>query len=177
MSGCMCLSRSRWVVGAPRPCCCSVVQSLSRVRLFAPPRTAACQASLFFTISQSFLKLVSIESMMPSNISSSVTPFSSCLQSLPASGSLLMSWLFTSGGQRIGALASASVLPMNIQEISFRTDLLAVQGTLKSLLQHHSSKASILQHSAFFMVQLLHLYTTAGKTIALTMRTFVSSHE
>ena len=173
----MCLSRSRWVVGAPRPCCCSVVQSLSRVRLFAPPRTAACQASLFFTISQSFLKLVSIESMMPSNISSSVTPFSSCLQSLPASGSLLMSWLFTSGGQRIGALASASVLPMNIQEISFRTDLLAVQGTLKSLLQHHSSKASILQHSAFFMVQLLHLYTTAGKTIALTMRTFVSSHE
>ena len=173
----MCLSRSRWVVGAPRPCCCSVVQSLSRVRLFAPPRTAACQASLFFTISQSFLKLVSIESMMPSNISSSVTPFSSCLQSLPASGSLLMSWLFTSGGQRIGALASASVLPMNIQEISFRTDLLAVQGTLKSLLQHHSSKASILQHSAFFMVQLSHLYTTAGKTIALTMRTFVSSHE
>ena len=173
----MCLSRSRWVVGAPRPCCCSVVQLLSRVRLFAPPRTAACQASLFFTISQSFLKLVSIESMMPSNISSSVTPFSSCLQSLPASGSLLMSWLFTSGGQRIGALASASVLPMNIQEISFRTDLLAVQGTLKSLLQHHSSKASILQHSAFFMVQLSHLYTTAGKTIALTMRTFVSSHE
>ena len=113
VSGCMCLSRSRWVVGAPRPCCCSVVQSLSRVRLFAPPRTAACQASLFFTISQSFLKLVSIESMMPSNISSSVTPFSSCLQSFPVSRSFPISQLFTSGGHNIGA--SASVLPMNIQ--------------------------------------------------------------
>ena len=87
-----------------------------------------------------------------------------------------MSWLFTSGGQRIGALASALVLPMNIQEISFRIDLLAVQGTLKSLLQHHSSKASILQCLAFFMVQLSHLYMTTGKTVALTMR-HVSSHE
>ena len=154
-----------------------IVQLLSHVRLFATPWTAARQASLSFNISQRFLKLMSIESVMPSNISSSVTPFSSCLQSFPASGSFLMSWLFTSGGQRIGALASASVLPMNIQEISFRIDLLAVQGTLKSLLQHHSSKASILQHSAFFMVQLSHLYTTTGKTIALTMRTFVSSHE
>ena len=88
-----------------------------------------------------------------------------------------MSQLFISGGQNIGASASASVLPKNIQElISFRInwfDLLAFQGTLKSLLQHHSSKASILQHSAFFIVQLSYRYTTTGKTIALTRWTFV----
>ena len=89
------------------------VQSLSRVQLFVTPWTAARQASLSFTISQSLLKFMSIESMMPSNISSSVVPFSSCLQSFPASGSFLRSWLFASGGQSIGA--SASVLPMNIQ--------------------------------------------------------------
>ena len=84
-----------------------------------------------------------------------------------------MSWLFDSGGQSIGD--SASVLPMNIELISFRIDWfdLAVQGTLKSLLQHHSSKASILMHSALFMVQLSHLYMTPGKTIALTVWTFV----
>ena len=93
--------------------------------------------------------------------------FSSCLQYLPASRSFLMSWLFTSGGQNTGASASASVLPMN-----FKTEILAVQEILKSLLQHHSSKASILQHSAFFMIQHLHPYTTTGKTIALTRRTF-----
>ena len=90
-----------------------------------------------------------------------------------------MSWLFATGGQSIGASASASVLPMNIQElISFRInwfDLLAFQGTLKSLLQHHSSKASILQHSAFFIVQLSHPYMTTGKTIALTRWTFVGN--
>ena len=83
-----------------------------------------------------------------------------------------MNQLFTSGGQSIGVSASAAVLPM----ISFRMDwlaLLAVQGTLKSLLQHHSSKASILQHSAFFTVQLSHPYMTTGKTIALTRRTVV----
>ena len=85
-------------------------------------------------------------------ISSSVAFFSSFPQSFPASGSFPMCWLFTSGGQNIGASASALVLPMNIQ-VSFRTDwfdLLAFQGTLKSLVQHHNSKASILQHSAFF---------------------------
>ena len=88
-----------------------------------------------------------------------------------------MSKLFTSGGQSIGASASALVLPINIQGWSFRIDwfdLLAVQGTLKSLLQHHSSKASILQRSAFFMVQLSHPYMTTGKTIALPIQTFVS---
>ena len=100
-------------------------------------------------------------------------------QSFPASsGSFLMCQLFTSGGQSIGVSASTSVLPMNTQDwsISFRIDwfdLLAVQGTLKSLLQHHSSKASILQHSAFFMVQLSHPYMTTGKTMALTRWAFV----
>ena len=88
-----------------------------------------------------------------------------------------MSLLFASGGQSTGASASASVLPMNTQDwVPFRMDwldLLAVQGTLKSLLQHHSSKASILQHSAFFIVQLSHLYIAAGKTIILTIQNFV----
>ena len=103
-------------------------------------------------------------------ISSSVIPFSSCPQSLPASGSFPMGQLFTWGGQSIGVSASASVLSM----ISFRMDwldLLAVQGTLKSLLQHHSSKASILLNSAFFIVQLSHPYMTTGKTIVLTQYT------
>ena len=105
-------------------------------------------------------------------ISSSVIPFSFCLQSLPASGSFPISQFFTSGGQIIGASASA-ISPSNENSglISFRMDwldLLAVQGTLKSLLQHRSSKASILQCSAFFIVQLSHLYMTTGKTIALT---------
>ena len=87
-----------------------------------------------------------------------------------------MNWLFTPGGQSIEAEASASVLPMNIQLISFRIDwfdLLTVQGTLKSLLQHHSLKASILWHTAFYMVQLSHPYITTGETIALTIWTFV----
>ena len=109
--------------------------------------------------------------------SSSVVPFSSCPQSFPASGSFPVSQLFASGGQNIGVSASASVLPMNTQDwcplgwtgwIS-----LQVQGTLKSLLQHHSSKASILWHSAFFIVQLSHPYMTTGKTIALTRWIFV----
>ena len=99
-------------------------------------------------------------------ISSSVVPFSSCLQSFPASRSFQMNQFFTLGGQSIGA--SAPILSMNIQ------DLLAVQGTLKSLLQHHSSKASFVQCSAFFMVQPSHPDTTTGKTIALTIQTFVS---
>ena len=92
-------------------------------------------------------------------ISSTVIPFSSCLQSCPASGSFLMSCLFPSGGQSIGASASALALPANTQ--SFKMDwlgLLAVQRTLKSLLQCHSLKALILRHSAFFMVQLTHPY-------------------
>ena len=102
-------------------------------------------------------------------ISSSVIPYSSCLQSSPASGSFAMSQFFPSGGSSIGVSASTSVLPMYIQLISFRTDwldLLEVQGTLSNLLQHHSSKASILQHSAFFIVQLSHPHLTTGKTIS-----------
>ena len=108
-------------------------------------------------------------------ISSSVVLFPSCLQSFPESGSFPMSQFFTSDGQSIGV--SASVIPMNIQDwFPFRIhwfDLLAVQGTLKSLLPYHSSKASILQCSGFFILQLSHPYMTTGKTIALTRQTFV----
>ena len=111
-------------------------------------------------------------------ISSSVVPLSSCPQSLPASGSFPMSQLFVWGGQSTGVSALASVLPMNTQDWSPLEwdwlDLLAVQGTLKSLLQHYSSKALVLWHSAFFMVQLSHPYMTTGKTIALTIWTVVS---
>ena len=103
-------------------------------------------------------------------ISSSVSLFFFCFQSFPASRSFQMKQLFTSGGQNIGLSASTSVLPMNTQDW---LDLLAVQGTLKSLFQHHSSKALILQHSAFFMVQLSHPYITTGKNITLTTWTFV----
>ena len=107
--------------------------------------------------------------------------FFSCPQSFPASGSFQTSQFFTSGGQSIGVSASALVLPVNIQDGfplgwtngTFRLDLPAVQGTLKSLLQHHSSKASILQWSAFCIVQLSHPYMTTGKTIALIRWTFV----
>ena len=102
-------------------------------------------------------------------VSSSVMPFSSCLQSFSASGSFPMSQLFASGGQSIGVSVPSSE---HSGLISFRMDwldLLVVQGTLKSLLQHHSSKASILRHSAFFIVHLSHPYMTTGKTIALKM--------
>ena len=109
-------------------------------------------------------------------ISSSVVPFS-CLQCFPAWGSFPVRQLFTSGSQSVGASAFA-ISPSNEHPrlISFRMDwldFLAVQGTLKSLLQHHSSKASILWCSVFFIVQLSHPYMTTGKTIALTRRTFV----
>ena len=100
-------------------------------------------------------------------ISSSVAPFS-CLQYFPESESFPMSQLFTSGGQ------SMELQHQSFQWI-FRTDLLAVQGTLKSLLQHHSSKAPILLHSAFIIVPLTHPYMTTGKTIALTKWTFVDN--
>ena len=116
-------------------------------------------------------------------ISSSVIPFSSKLQSFPASGSFQMSQFFASGGQNTGVSASASVLPLNSQDrfplrwtdcISFTgRDLWRVRGTLKTLLQHHSSKASFLWHSAFVRVQLSHPFMTTGKTIALTRWTFV----
>ena len=120
-------------------------------------------------------------------ISSSVVHFSSCLQSFPASGSFPMSPFFPSDDQSIGV--SASVLPMNIQYMCCRSkhsmniqdwfpfgihwfDLLAVQGTLKSLLPYYSLKESILWLSTFFIFQLSHPYMTTGKTIALTRQTF-----
>ena len=103
-------------------------------------------------------------------ISSSVIPFS-CLQSLPAPGSFQMSQLFESGGQSIGVSASTSVLPMTIKHwfLLGWTGWISLQskGLSRVLLQHQSSKVSILQHSAFFMVQLSHPYMTTGKTIAL----------
>ena len=104
--------------------------------------------------------------------SSSIIPFSSCLQSFPAS----VSQFFTSGGQSIGVSASASVLPMDSQgwfPLGL-TDLISLLSKgLSRVRQHHSSKALTLQRSAFFMVQLSHPYMAAGKTIALTRRTFV----
>ena len=139
-------------------CCPSivvVVQSLSRVRLFETPWIEAHRLpcpSLFPEFTQTH-----VHWGCDPTIASLVALFSSCLHSFSASGSFPVSWLFTSGSQSIGASASAPVLPVKIQLISCRTDWfdpLAVQGTLKSLLQHHSSKASILWHSAFFMVQL-----------------------
>ena len=114
-------------------------------------------------------------------ISSSVVPFASCLQSFPASESFPMSQLFTSGGQSIWVSASASVAPMNTQDWSPLgwTGWISLQSKglfsldCKSLLQHHSSKVSLLQHSAFFRVQLLHPYVTTRESIALTKWTFV----
>ena len=106
-------------------------------------------------------------------ISSSLVPFSSCLQSFPASGSFPMSQFFTSGGQRTLASASASILPMNIQDWFplELTNWISLQS--RSLLQHHSSKASILHHSPFFIDQLSHPYMIIGKIIGLTRWTFV----
>ena len=113
-----------------------------------------------------------------STTSSSVVPFSSHLQSFPASGSFPMSQFFISGGHSYWSF-SFSISPSNEHSglTSFPMNwlnLLAVQGTLKSLFQHHSSKASILWYSAFFIVQLSHPYMTIGKTISLTRQTFVS---
>ena len=109
-------------------------------------------------------------------ISFFVIPFSSHLESFPASGSFPMSQFFASDGENIGVSASASVLPMNIQEwfpLEWTGWISLLLETLKSLLQHHSSNASTIHHSAFFIVQLSHPYMTTGKTIALTRWTFV----
>ena len=156
----------------------SSVQSLSYVQFFVSPWIAAHQASLSITNSWSSLKLKSIELVMPSSHLILCRPLLLLPQSLPASESFPMSQLFASGGQSIGVSALASFLPKNTQDWSPLEwtgwlDLLAVQGTLKSFLQHHSSKPSILQCSAFFTVQLSHPYLTTGKTIALTRQTFV----
>ena len=155
----------------------SSVQSLSRVRLFATPWIAARQASLSITNSQSSLRLTSIKSVMTSSHLIHWRPLL-LLPSIPPSirvftnkSTLHMRW------PKYWSF-SFSISPSKEHPglISFRIDwldLLAVQGTLKSLLQHHSSKASILRHSAFFTVQFSHPYMTTGKTIALTRRTFV----
>ena len=131
----------------------SSVQLLSRVQLFATPWTAARQASLSSTNSRSWPS----SRWCYKNISSSDVPFSSCLQSFPALDSFPISQFFTSGGQSTGALFSFSISPSKEYSglISFRIDwfdLLEVQGTLESLLQHHSSKAPIFWCSACFMV-------------------------
>ena len=150
---------------------------LSHVRLFATPWTAACQASLSITNSQSLLKLMSIESVMPSNHLIPCHPLFLLPSVFPSirifsnESALYIRWLkYWSFSFNISPSNEYSGL------ISFRMDwldLLAVQGTLKSLLQHHSSKLSSLWCSAFFTVQLSHPYMTTGKTIALTRRTFV----
>ena len=148
---------------------CSVVQSCPTL---CNPWTAACQASLSITNFQNLLKLKSIEPVMPSNHLILCHPLLLPPWIFPASGSFPMNQVFTSGDQIIGVSVSASVLPMNIQDLfSFRMDwldLLAVQRPLKSILQHHTSKALILQASTFFIVQFSHPYMTTGKTIALT---------
>ena len=155
-----------------------VVQLLSRVQLFVIPWTAARQAPLSSTISWSLLTFTSIELVIPSNhlilcnplLLPSVFPSIRIFSNESALGIRWpKDWSF-----------SFSINPSNEYSglISFRIDwfdLPVVQGTLKSLLQHHSSKASILQHSAFFMVQVSYPYMTAGKTIALTVWTFMVS--
>ena len=160
----------------PSLCVLAVVQSISPVQLSATPWTAAHQALLSSTVSRSLLKLMSIDSWCYLTLSFSVAPFSFCLQSFPASGSFPMSWLFTSGGQSIGVSASASVLPMSTQgwfPLGL-TDLISLQSKgLSRAVSSTSLKASVLRYSALFMVQLSHLSMTTGRTIALTIQTFV----
>ena len=155
-----------------------VVQSAAQAcPAFSTLWTTACQAPLSFTISPSLLKLMSIESLMPSNHLILYFPLFSCPQSFPASGSFPLSQLFASDGQSIGASALASVLPINIQgwfPLGL-TGLISLHSKgVKSLLQYHSSEASVLQCSAFFMVQLSYPYMISGKTIALTRRTLLA---
>ena len=150
------------------------VHSLSHVWLCNPMDCSMPDLPVHHQLPE-LLKLMSIKSVIHPTISSSVIPFSH-LQSFPASRSFQMSHFLSSGGQSIGVSASVLVSKEYSGLISFQMDwfdLLAVQETLKSLLQYHSSKASILQHSAFFIVQLSYPYTTTGKTIALTRWTFV----
>ena len=154
----------------------SSVQSLSRVWLFETPWIAACQASLSITISRSSLKLTSIEWVMPSSHLILCHPLFLLPQSLPASGSFPMSQLFAWGGQSTGVSALASFFPKNIQGWSPLewTGWISLQSKgLSRVFSNTSSKASILQRSAFFTVQFSHPYMTTGKTIALTRRTFV----
>ena len=152
------------------------VQSLSRVWLCRPDGLQHARPPCPLPTPGVYSNSCPFSRWCHPTISSSVIPFSSCLQSFPASGSFQMSQFFTSGGQSIGVSALASVLPMNTQDWSPLgwTGWISLQSKgLKSLLQHHSSKASILWHSVFFIVQLSHSYMTTKKAIALTRRTFV----
>ena len=142
--------------------------------LLQPHGPQCASPSLSFTVSQSLLKLMSIESMMPSNHLVICCPLPLLPLIFPSIQILSLSLLFASGGQSIGVSASASDLPMNFQ-VWFSLELTGVISLQsKGLLQHHSSKASVLSFSAFFMVQLSHPYMTTGKTTALTIWTFVS---
>ena len=172
------LRNPRWVIRTEvrtqwgeDSCSCSVAQSCQTL---CDPMDCSTPG---FTISQSLLRLMSMESVMPSNHLILCRPLLLLPSIFPSIRVFLMSQLFESGGQSTGVHFSIS--PSNAYSglISFRTDwfdYLAVQGTLKSLLQHHSSKASILWCSAFFMVQLSHPYMTTRKTIALTRQIFVA---
>jgi len=151
----------------------SSVQSLSRIRHFAKPRITARQASLSITNSRSSLTLTSIESVMPSSHPLLLLPpIPPSIRIFSNESTLHMRW------PKYWSFSFSIIPSKEIPRlISFRMDwlhLLAVQGTLKSLLQHHSSKASILRLSAFFTVQLSHPYMTTGKTIALTRRTLLA---
>ena len=155
----------------------SSVQSLSRVQLFVTPRTAACQASLSITNSWSLPTLMSIELVMPSNHLILCCPLLLPLSMFPSIRVLSNESALHIRWQKYWSL-SFNISPSNDHPelISLRMDwldLLAIQGTLKSLLQHHSSKASILQSSTFFIVQLSHPCMTTGKTVALTRWIFV----
>ena len=151
-------------------CKFSSVQSLSRDQLFTTPWTAAYQASLPSPTPRAGSNSCPLSQWCHPTISSSLISFS-WLQSFPASGSFQMSQFFARGGQSIGTSASASVLPMTIQDwfpLGW-TGWISLQSKgLKSLLQHHSSKASIFQCSVLFIVQLSHPYMTTGETTALT---------
>ena len=155
----------------------SSVQLFSRARLFVAPWTAAHQASLSITNSRSLLRLMSIGSEMPSNNPILCRPLLLLPSIFPSVGVFSNESVFHSTWPKYW---SFSFIIRHSNEcsrlISFRMDwldLLAVQRTVKSLLQHHSSKASILRCSAFFIVQLSHPYMTTGETLALTRRTFV----
>ena len=156
----------------------SSAQSLRCVWLFVTPWTAKCQALLFITYFQSLLKLISIGSVMPSNHVILCHPLHLLPSIFPSIRVFSNESVLRIRWPRYWSFSfSISLSNEYSGPTSFRMDwldLLAVQGTLKSLLQHHSLRASILQCSAFFMVQLSHPYMTTGKTIALTKRTFVS---
>ena len=155
-----------------------VVQLLSWVQLFETPWTAAQQALLCATISQSLLKFMSVESVMPSNHLILWRPPSPLPSIFPSIRVFSKELDFPIRWPKYWSFSFSISLSNGYSGlISFRVDcfdLPAVQRTYKDLLQHHNSKASVLQCSAFFMVQLSHLYMSTGKTIVLTMQTFVS---